>query len=164
MKAEPRHYPAADQRADDANGDVADQTKSGTVDDFTGEPARNETDKQNNEETFARHMHWPTLSLHRTTGKSAFMSPSNNRHGNNLFQPSSLCFAADHYMRTFGLLRKCLSFAPVRGAIAAVASRGQNDLPSTLRSGLQHVFLSAGQPRRRRGPDHRSRPGEGRPL
>jgi len=84
MEAQPRHYPTADQRPNDPDGDITNQAKSGAVNNFTREPTRNETYKQNDEETFARDMHWLILSLHRTIDIHFLLS--DKWHGNNLFQ------------------------------------------------------------------------------
>src|SRR5262249_35715906 len=61
--AQVRHQPAANQGADDADGNVTDNAKSAARDNFAGEPASNEPDQQNDEKTLPRNVHCPASSV-----------------------------------------------------------------------------------------------------
>ena len=52
MDAEARQQPIADERADDADQEIADQAKAGPLDDLTRQPTGDETDEQDDEQTF----------------------------------------------------------------------------------------------------------------
>src|SRR6267378_5297941 len=51
MDAEARQQPIADERADDADQEIADEAKAGPLDDLTRQPAGDETDEQDDEQT-----------------------------------------------------------------------------------------------------------------
>jgi len=57
MNAEPRQQPVADERAYDADDDVADDAETLAAHDLTGEPSGDETYKQDNQKTFVGKMH-----------------------------------------------------------------------------------------------------------
>ena len=51
---------AGDQRAGDADEDIADDAKAGAAHDLAGQPARDQADEQNNEKAFIGHVHRTT--------------------------------------------------------------------------------------------------------
>ena len=48
---------AREQRAGDADQDVADKAKAGAAHDLAGQPAGDKADKQNDQNAFVRHVH-----------------------------------------------------------------------------------------------------------
>ena len=60
MDAEPGQQPTAYKGAQDTDDQIADDPKSGPAYDLTGQPACNETDEQDDQEAFARHIHLAT--------------------------------------------------------------------------------------------------------
>jgi hypothetical protein len=57
MDTELRQQPAPDEGADDPNDHIADESKAGPSYDLAGQPSGNETDQQDDEKAFARHVH-----------------------------------------------------------------------------------------------------------
>src|SRR5262249_9598041 len=53
--AELGKQPAGDERADEADGDVAEQSVAGSLHELAGQPAGNQTYQQNDKNAFARH-------------------------------------------------------------------------------------------------------------
>src|ERR1700704_954904 len=52
MDAKARQQPIADERADDADQEIAEEAKAGALDDLARQPAGDETDEQDDEQTF----------------------------------------------------------------------------------------------------------------
>src|SRR5579863_5716313 len=57
VNAKPWEKPAGDEGADNADNDVADDAKAGAAHDLAGQPARDQTDEQNDDKTFTRYVH-----------------------------------------------------------------------------------------------------------
>jgi hypothetical protein len=57
VNAEPGQRPAADERPEDSDDEVADNTETGPLHDLTCQPAGDETDEQDDEKAFAGHVH-----------------------------------------------------------------------------------------------------------
>jgi hypothetical protein len=57
MDAEARQQPIADKRADDADGHVADKAKSSPAHELSGEPAGDQPNHQDDEQTFVGQIH-----------------------------------------------------------------------------------------------------------
>src|SRR5690349_1889040 len=55
--AEPGKQQTGDQRAADADDDIAENSKPGAAHDLSGQPARDKADEQNNENAFVRNVH-----------------------------------------------------------------------------------------------------------
>jgi hypothetical protein len=47
----PRQHPAADEGADHSDNQIADQTEAGALHDLPGQPAGDDTDQQNDQQT-----------------------------------------------------------------------------------------------------------------
>ena len=52
MDADLRQQPVADERADDADDKIADQSEPGPAHDLAGQPAGEQTDHQDDQKTF----------------------------------------------------------------------------------------------------------------
>ena len=57
MNPEAMQKPVADERADDADGRVADETETAASDNLARQPSGNEPDDQNDNQTLVRQMH-----------------------------------------------------------------------------------------------------------
>src|SRR5579872_4137731 len=57
MDAKARQQPVTDKRADDPDGEVADQAEPAAVDNFAGEPSGDDADDHNHQQAFVREMH-----------------------------------------------------------------------------------------------------------
>jgi hypothetical protein len=60
MDAELRQQPAADKSTQDADNQITDDAKTRPADDLARQPARDEAYEQNNQQAFARHIHFAT--------------------------------------------------------------------------------------------------------
>lgn len=58
MDTELRQQPASDKGAENADDDIANETKAGPAHDLTCQPACNQTDKQDEQQAFTGHVHW----------------------------------------------------------------------------------------------------------
>src|ERR1700722_9703086 len=57
MDADPREQPIANERADNADDQVADKTKAAAIDDFSGEPSGDHADNHDDEQALVRQIH-----------------------------------------------------------------------------------------------------------
>jgi hypothetical protein len=57
VKAKPWEKPAGDKGTGNADNNVADDAKAGAAHDLSGQPARDEADEQNNDQTLTRYVH-----------------------------------------------------------------------------------------------------------
>jgi hypothetical protein len=57
MNAKSRKYQAGEQRTGDTDDDIADDPKAGAPHYLSGQPARDQADKQNNQNTFIGYPH-----------------------------------------------------------------------------------------------------------
>jgi hypothetical protein len=57
VDAELRQQPAADERPDYSDNEIAEQSKPGTSHDLPGQPSCDDADHQYDEKTFTRHVH-----------------------------------------------------------------------------------------------------------
>src|ERR1700676_1709418 len=55
MDAQLRQQPAADEGADNPEAGIGDQAEARAAHDLSGQPSRNQTNKQNDENAFTRH-------------------------------------------------------------------------------------------------------------
>ncbi len=53
MNVQSRQQPAADERAGNSHDDVAEEAEAGAAHDMAGQPSGNQTDDENDDETFA---------------------------------------------------------------------------------------------------------------
>src|SRR5262249_26664706 len=65
MDAQFRQQPSADQRSDDPDADIRDETETGAAHDLTGEPAGDQSDDQDDQKTFPRHCLAPVCARSR---------------------------------------------------------------------------------------------------
>jgi hypothetical protein len=63
MDAQLRQQPASDKGAQYPDNEVTDDSKTGPLHDLTRQPACNETDKQYDQQAFARHIHCDTSAF-----------------------------------------------------------------------------------------------------
>jgi len=61
MQAELRHQPIADEGANDADDQVTNDPKSGSLHDFTGQPPGDKPDQQDDQKTFGGQVHGDSL-------------------------------------------------------------------------------------------------------
>jgi hypothetical protein len=59
MDVQPGQEPSADEGTDNANDEVSDEAKTGSPHHLAGEPSRNDTDHQNQQQTLIRKVHEP---------------------------------------------------------------------------------------------------------
>jgi hypothetical protein len=60
VDAEPRQQPASDKGAQNPDKEVTNDPEAGPLHDLTRQPACNETDKQDDQQAFTRHIHFAT--------------------------------------------------------------------------------------------------------
>src|SRR5262245_10705198 len=121
MNAQVWHQPAAYQCADDADGNVTDNSKSATGDNFSSKPASHQADQQNDKKTLPGDVHCAASLLRNS------LAPD-NAEGTNWFQG----FAR-------GVHRPAITALPVpcfRTYRAVPLS------PSTLRTGIVAVHVT----------------------
>jgi hypothetical protein len=58
MDAELGEQPATDEGTNNSNDQITDQTKAGPSHDLAGQPSRDDSNQQDDEKTFARHVHF----------------------------------------------------------------------------------------------------------
>jgi hypothetical protein len=78
MHAQSRQHPIANERADNADKQIADQAKSGAAHDFACRPPRDNADDQNDEKTFVGQIHAsfpPTETPPRNAAKTNWLRP-----------------------------------------------------------------------------------------
>jgi hypothetical protein len=63
MNTELRQQPTSEKGAEDPDEEVTKETKSGPAHDLTCQPAGNQADKQDDQQTFAGHIHCATSVL-----------------------------------------------------------------------------------------------------
>jgi hypothetical protein len=81
VDAKPGKQPTADERADDSNADIGDDTKAGAAHDLSGQPTGDETDQQDYEKTFSRHGDFPLASLRLTSAPKMLPDPHRRSNG-----------------------------------------------------------------------------------